>query len=413
VAFIVGGLVALTAVAAFAGWLLVLAVGRFRGAAGVAWRYGLANISRRGTESIVQIVAFGLGLMVLLLLTVVRTDLLAEWKRTLPADAPNHFMINIAPEAVPEMKAFLKTELGAEPFFLPLIRGRMVSINGTPVEKMAFRDRPGAAFVKRETNITWTPTVPASNEVREGKWWPPDYNGPPQLSMEMEMAKNLGVKLGDKITFNVGGEEFTAPVTSLRFVEWDSFKPNFFFLLSPGIAADLAQTFIGSMYVPPDRRPVLNKLVRRFPGVTVLDLEVILAQVRNVIDRASLAVQYVFLFTLLAGVMVMLAAVQITRDERRFESAILSALGADRRTILQGVAIEFTVLGALSGALAALGAMAIGVVLAERVFHLGFTVSPLLWPAGLLAGAALVGLAGTLATRGAVNEPPVVVLRDS
>ena len=147
--------------------------------------------------------------------------------------------------------------------------------------------------------------------------------------------------VGDTMTFNVGGEEFTAPVTSLRFIEWDSFAPNFFLMLSPGLAGELPQTYIASFHVPPERRRLLNGLVRSFPGVTVFDLEAILAQVRMVIERASLAVQYVFLFTLLAGVMVLLAAVQVTRDERRFESAILHALGADRRKILQGVAVEF------------------------------------------------------------------------
>ena len=164
--------------------------------------------------------------------------------------------------------------------------------------------------------------------------------------------------------------------------------------------------------MPPGKRRLLNNLVRKFPGVTVFDLEVILTQVRMVVDRASLAVQYVFLFTLLAGVMVLLAAVQVTLEERRFESAILHALGADRRTILQGVAVEFITLGGLAGALAALGATAIGLVLAERVFDLDYTVSPWLWPAGLVLGSVLVGLTGTLATRKAVNEPPVTVLRD-
>lgn len=412
VSLIVVGLSALAAVAGLAGWALIVALRRFRGAAGVAWRYGLANISRRGAESVVQIVAFGLGLMVLLLLTVVRTDLLAEWKRTLAPDAPNFFMINVAPELAPRIGAVVRENFGHDPYFLPFIRGRMLSINGTPVERLRLREVQAAGLVRRETNLTWTARLPGSNQVREGVFWPSDYRGPPQLSVEAGMAKNLGLHLGDKITFNVGGEEFTAPVTSLRFVEWDSFQPNFFFLLSPGLAEELAQTWIGSFYVPPDRRPLLNTLVRQFPGVTLLDLEMILAQVRNVIDRASLAVQYVFLFTLVAGLMVMLAAVQITGDERRFESAILRALGAERVTILQGVAIEFTVLGALSGVLAALGATAIGLVLAERVFNLTYTVSPLLWPAGLAFGSLLVGVTGTLATRGAVNEPPVRVLRE-
>lgn len=413
VGFIVGGLLALALVSGLAGYALVLALSRFRGAAGIAWRYGLANISRRGVESVVQIVGFGLGLMVLLLLTVVRTDLLEAWQRTIPEDAPNYFLINIAPETWPQMRQFIRSEIGSEPNFLPFIRGRLTAINGEPVAQKEFSDIRGTNFARREQNITWTATLPDSNRVRRGEWWSWNYRGEPQISLEEEVARSLGVQVGDTMTFNVAGEEFTAPVTSIRYIEWDSFAPNFYLMLSPGLAEELPQTYVASFNVPPERRRVLNDLVRRFPGVTVFDLEAILTQVRLVIDRASKAVQYVFFFTLLAGVMVLLAAVQVTREERRFESAILHALGADRRKILQGVAVEFTALGALSGALAALGATAIGLVLAQKVFDLHYVASPLLWPAGLLLGCMLVGLTGTLATRKAVNEPPVNVLRDA
>jgi putative ABC transport system permease protein len=413
VGFIVGGLLALALVAALAGWGLVALLNRFRGAAGVAWRYGLANISRRGGESVVQIVAFGLGLMVLLLLTVVRNDLLAEWQRTLPTDAPNYFFINIDPETWPEMEKFLTDELGRAPQFLPFIRGRVTRINDKPIQQVQFKDFRASGMFRGETNLTWADELPASNEVRDGKWWGAGYEGPPQLSLEQRFAASAGIEVGDTLSFNIGGEEFSAPVTSLRFVEWDSFAPNFYVMISPGLAQELPQTYLASAFVAPEQRQSLNRLVRKFPGITVFDLESILAQVRTVIDRASMAVQYVFLFTLLAGVMVMLAAVQVTRDERRFESAILHALGADRRTILQGVAVEFTALGALAGALAALGATGIGLVLAQRVFDLDYVVSPALWPAGLVLGSLLVGVTGTLATRKAVNEPPVAVLRDA
>jgi putative ABC transport system permease protein len=413
VALIVGGLLGLSAAAGLAGWGLVALVARFRGAAGVAWRYGLANISRRGGESVIQIVGFGLGLMVLLLLTVVRTDLLTAWQRTIPPDAPNYFLINIDPPTWPAMKEFIEGEIGSKPTSLPFIRGRLIAINGRDVQELEITDPQGANFVRREQNITWTGELPESNKVRTGEWWGADYAGEPQMSLEEDVARGLGVEVGDTMTFNVGGEEFTAPVTSIRYIEWDSFAPNFYLMLSPGLAEELPQTYIASFYVAPEKRRLLNPLVRQFPGVTVFDLDAILSQVRMVVDRASMAVQYVFLFTLLAGVMVLLAAVQVTRDERRFESAILHALGADRRKILQGVAAEFVALGGLAGALAALGATAIGLVLAERVFDLSFRVSPWLWPAGLVLGAVLVGLTGTLATRKAVNEPPVAVLRDA
>ena len=189
-------------------------------------------------------------------------------------------------------------------------------------------------------------------------------------------------------------------------------QPNFYMMLSPGLAQELPQTYVASMYVPQDTRPALNRFVRSFPGITLFDLEVILEQIHMVIDRASMAVQYVFFFTLLAGLVVMLAAVQVTRDERRFESAILHTLGAHRRKILQGVAVEFTALGGLAGLLAAIGATGIGFLLAERVFQLDYVTNPYLWIAGLLVGGALVGATGTLATRKAVSEPPVAVLRE-
>jgi len=413
VAYIAGGLGVVAALSVAGGWILVKSVARFRGAAGVAWRYGLANISRRGKESIVQVVAFALSLMVLLLLTVVRTDILEDWQATLPEDAPNYFLINIDPEQWPGIREFFRSELNATPDYLPFIRGKIVRINGDPVDQYEFADERGRRFVNQETNLTWRGELPESNTVTEGKWWPNDYSGAIQVSLSRDVFKSLGLKIGDTVGFDIGGEEFEAPVTSARSIEWDSLQPNFYVMLSPGSAEQLPQTIIASVHVPKNRRLVLNSFVRKYPGVTVFDLEVILGQVRMVIDRASMSVQYVFLFTLCAGIIVLLAAIQATRDERRFESALLQTLGAQRRKILQGLAVEFTALGALAGILAAFGATAVGYVMADKVFKLDYTIDPLLWIAGLLIGSVVVGVTGTLATRSAVNEPPVVVLRDS
>ena len=410
-AYISGGLLALGVVAAAAGWLLVRGFTRFRGIGGAAWRYGLANVSRRGAESVIQVVAFGLGLMVLLLLTVVRNDLLGAWQDTLPEGAPNNFLINIQPEEWPGIRELFVSELGTEPQFAPLIRGRVTHVKGQDAEALA-EQRPGAQqFLTREANFTWFKKIPETNQLRSGEWWPADYDGPIQVSLEEDIALRIGAGLGDKIGFSVGGESFDAVVTSIRFVQWESFTPNFYVVLSPGAAEQLPQTYISSIHVPPEKRSVLNTLVRTWRSVTVLDLEVVISQVRMIIDRASQAVQFVFLFTLAAGVVVLLAAVQMTRDERRFESAILHTLGASRRRILAGVVTEFVSLGALSGVLAALGASAVGFLLADRLFDLGYTLDPWLWALGLVSGGILVGISGVLATRKAVNEPPVAVLR--
>jgi putative ABC transport system permease protein len=413
VLLIAGGLTAVAVLAMASGWVLVRSFGQFRGAAGVAWRYGLANISRRGTESIVQIVAFALSLMVLLLLTLVRTDLLDEWAASLPEDLPNYFLINIEPEEWPGVQEFFRTEVGVEPEFLPFIRGRVTRVNGQPIDEVEFPDPRGQRFARQESNFTWAADLPETNELRAGRWWGEEGASAREISLEAQVAQNLGVGVGDTLGINVGGEEFEAPVTSIRFIEWDSFAPNFYLMLSPGLADTLPQTYIASVYVAPEKRRSLNQFVRSFPSVTLLDLDVILGQVRMIIDRASMAVQYVFLFTLLAGITVLLAAIQITRDERRFESALLHTLGADRRMILRGIAVEFIALGSLAGILAAIGATGVGLLLAEQVFQLDYTVSPWLWLAGWFAGAAIVGLTGTLATRKAVTEPPVAVLREA
>jgi putative ABC transport system permease protein len=413
VGLISGGLLMVTALAVAGGWILVKSFTRFRGAAGVAWRYGLAHISRRGPESIVQIVAFAMSLMVLLLLTIVRNDILEEWRETIPEDAPNYFLINIEPDTWPGIEKFFDEQMNSAPDFLPFIRGKVVRINDKPADEADFSDPRGLNFVNRETNLTWRAALPESNRVTAGEWWGDNHGGQIELSLESGLALSLGVGIGDTMGFNVGGVEFDAPVTSLRTIEWDSMRPNFFVMLSPGLSQNLPQTYISSVYVPAEKRRLMNNFVRSFPGVTLLDLEVILGQVRMVIDRASMSVEYVFLFTLLAGLVVLLAAIQATRDERRFESALLHTLGASRKKILQGIAVEFIVLGGLAGALAAFGATAVGFVLAKFVFKLDYIVDPWLWLTGLLVGSVVVGITGTLATRKAVSEPPVLVLRSS
>ena len=194
-------------------------------------------------------------------------------------------------------------------------------------------------------------------------------------------------------------------------MQWETFRPNFFMVLNPGIAEQYAHTYISSLRVPPDNRTTMLEVARRFPSVSVIDIGAVLEQVRAAMNRATLAVQYVFLFTLAAGMMVLLASIQATRDERLFESAVLRTLGARRATVFQGVAAEFICLGLLSGAIAALGAGALAYLVASEIFELDYVPGVGLALAGLAAGAGIVGLSGTLALRKVVNSPPVNVLR--
>jgi putative ABC transport system permease protein len=410
IAYLLGGALATFFVLYLAGRLLVLALQRVRGGVGVAWRYGIANVARRGRESSVQVVAFGIGLMVLLLLTSVRTELMSEWQATLPENAPNHFLINIQPSERDAVAAALVAAGIPEPQMTPLVRARITHINGVPVEDYPAATERGREELEDETNLTWSADLPPANELQSGQWWSEDTDVA-QISLEEELRAAIGVRLGDEITYAIGGESLTAQLTSTRSVQWESFRPNFFMVLSPGAIEGFAHTYITSLFLPPEQRRATVDLVRQFPSVSVFDIGAVLEQVRRSMDRAALAVQYVFLFTLAAGIMVLLAAIQSTREERMFESAVLRTLGARRSVVLQGVAAEFTALGLLAGTLAAVGAAAIGYLIATRLFQLNFVPGIALWLGGLVGGALIVGISGTLAVRSVINHSPVATLR--
>ena len=409
---VLAGVLGVGAVLTLAGFGLVRLTGRLRGGVGIAWRYGLANVSRRGGDSVVQIVAFGLGLMVLLLLAVVRGDLLTDWRRSLPSDVPNNFLINITPDERQPLQQFLQSHGMGQPQMFPMVRARITAINSQPAESLKPASDSGRGFLEREQNLSWSAEMMEDNLLIAGTWWTAADAGKPLVSISTEYQEALHLNLGDKISFDVAGEPLTVEVASIRKIRWDRFRPNFFLVFPPGLLDGAAGTYMTSVYLTPAQRPSLADLVRQFPTVSVFDVDAILKQVRDIMDRASLAVQYVFLFTLAAGVVVLLAAVQSTRDERRYESAILRTLGASRGTVLQGVAAEFSALGFLSGTLAAFGATGVGWVLARRLFSLEYTLDPWVWVMGLVCGTVLVGLSGTLATRRVVDTPPIDTLRD-
>lgn len=391
---------------------LVFALNRVRSGVGVAWRFGVASIARRRRDSIVQVMAFGLGMLVLLLLAVVRTDLLESWRAMLPADAPNHFMINIQPDETAGVRDFFRERSVEPPELRGMVRARLSAINGTPITEIDFSaEGRSQRFAEREQNLSWTGELASSNTIVAGEWWTPDEYGEHLVSLEEEAAERLGVGLGDELTFDVAGTPLAVTVDSIRHIEWDSFQPNFFMLLPPELIENYPATFIGSLYLPPERAPMLLELVRQYPSVTVIDLDAIMAQVKSVMDQAALAVEYVFLFTLAAGVLVLLAAVQATRDERRFESAMLRTLGARRSTVFAGVVAEFTLLGLLAATLAVVGAAGAGWLLATEVFELDYRTSPGVWLTGLVAGTLFVGATGVLATRRVVRQPPLLTLR--
>jgi putative ABC transport system permease protein len=408
---VLGGMLIVSAVLYVAGRGLVILMGRSRGGVGIAWRYGLANVARRGRDSAIQVVAFGLGLTVLLLLTFVRTDLLEEWQQTLDANAPNHFLINIQPQERSSIEAIFAANGVAAPNFVPMVRARMKTINGEDVKEREYPEEGGKWMANREQNLTWATHISESNELVDGEWWRADYVGDPLVSLEEDAARELGVELGDRLNFIIAGREIEAKVASTRKVNWDSFQPNFFLVMSPGSLDNYPSTFISGARIPEEGKGTLVELVRSHPTVSVIDIDAILVQITGILDKVSLAVQAVFVFTLAGGIAVLFAAVQSTIDERRFESAMLRALGVRRRTVLSGVLTEFAALGFAAGLLAAAGASILAAIVTIQLFELDYAFNPLLWLAGLLGGIALVCVSGFIAARGAINAPPVDVLR--
>jgi putative ABC transport system permease protein len=410
-AIVIGGIIVIAALLYLVGRGMVALLGRARSGVGVAWRYGLANVARRGRDSAIQVVAFGLGITALLLLTLVRTDLLEGWRQTLGDDAPNHFLINIQPHEIESVATIFEANNAAIPIFTPMVRARMTTINDESVKDREYPNEDGTWLVNREANLSWTSGLSASNEIVEGEWWPADYAGPPLVSIEVDAAKNAGLTIGDRLNFFIAGKEVEAEISSIRKINWDSFQPNFFIVLSPGALDGMPTTYISSMHIADGSQPMLINLIRSHPSISVIDLGAILEQVRSIIEKASLAVQAVFLFTLAAGIAVLFAAVQSTIDERRFESAILRVLGAKRSTALAGVMAEFAALGTAAGILASAGASVLAYLVATQLFELPYEFSPAIWLAGVSAGIIVVCLSGYFAARGAVNARPADVLR--
>jgi putative ABC transport system permease protein len=410
--YLAAGLSVFLALLALAGTGLVLLAGRLRGRVGVAWRYGVANLSRRRAESVVQLVAFGTGLMVLLLLGIIRDDLSSDWRRTLPPDLPNYFFINIPPAERADFIREVQAQGARTTRVLPMIRGRLIAIDGRAITDVRHGGRgEEEGLATREQNLTWTEELGADNRIVAGRWWSAADAGKPLVSLATEFQEALGVGLGDRLTFDIGGETVEATVASIRKVKWDSFRPNFFIMFAPGVLDRMAGTYMTSAYFTPGSSRTLATLAHRFPSVSIFDIEELLNQVRSLLDKAALAVQSVFVFTLFAGLTVLLAAVQSSRDERRYESAMLRTLGASRGTVVQGVLAEFVTLGCLSGLLAAAGASLAAYFLTTRWLELRYTFELTPWAVGIVGGALLVAAGGWLATRSVVNQPPLTTLR--
>ena len=404
-----GSLAALAGFGALA-WALLRASRLAVRGVGVSWRYGLQALWRQPALAVGQVLAFGLVFMAMALTALLRGDLLATWRAQLPAQAPNHFVINVLPDQVGPFSVFLRERHIDSAALFPMVRARLTAVNGVPAG--ARNGHNGDESLRRELNLTWSARLQEDNTLTQGRWWQPGDDGQALVSLEEGVAERLDVGVGDRLTFDFGGgQTLGARVASLRKVQWDSFRPNFFVVFPPGVIDRFPATYVTSFYLPEGERTLMAQLVRRFPAVTVIDLEPLMAQVRQILSQVTLAVEYVLLGVLLAGFAVLAASLHASLEERLLEGALLRTLGASRAQLRAGHLAEFALLGALAGLFAAGGAQGVALLLYTRVFHLPAHVQ---WPLWLLLpplGALLVGAAGFWGTRRVVVQSPLTVLR--
>ncbi|MCK9284624.1 MAG: ABC transporter permease [Rhodocyclaceae bacterium] len=409
---VLGGFALAVALYALLAWATLVLLRRMAGHNGsLDWRYGVANLCRRRRSSIVQAVALGLGLTALLLLTVARDDLLATWKGQMPANAPNRFIINIQPEQRAELSARFAAAGLPQPALEPMVRGRLVSVNGVAVGPESYADERARRLVEREFNLSWSERLPDGNSVTAGRW---HGAGPEaQFSVEQGLADTLGLKPGDALGYDIAGRRVEARITSLRKLDWDSMRVNFFVMAPPGVLEPFPVSYITSFYLPAERTDFVAALTARFPNLTLIDVAAILRQLQETLDQVARAVQAVFGFALLAGLAVLYAALQASADERIHEVAVLRALGARSTQLRRVLAAEFALLGLLAGLLAGAGAGAIATALARGAFRLAYAPDPLLPVYGMATGLVLVLCAGLLGARGALRSSPLEALREA
>jgi len=383
---------------------------RVGGFAGSIWRVALAGLQRRGRANALQMVIFAMAIMLMLLLSVVRSSLIGQWQAQLPADAPNHFLLNLAPEERPVLEQFFTQRGVATETLYPMTRGRIFSVNAETLpewEEAEGEDAPR----QREANFTWSDELPTGNMLVAGDWWEPE-DTTSWVSLEEDFAAGIGASVGDRLSMRIGADTFDAEVRSIRKVDWQSMRPNFFVVFPRAVLERYPGMYMTSFRLLPTQKPLLNELVRALPTVTVIELDIVIKEMRSVVDQVARALELVLAVILVAGSLVLISGVRSSLDARLKESALMRALGARQRLVLGTLWIEFLVLGGLAGALASVGAEVAAWGLQTRVFDMNWAPTVTMWWLGPTVGAVIVGALGVWSCRRVVRVPPIQLLRE-
>jgi putative ABC transport system permease protein len=386
-------------------------------------RLATRQVLAHRVQTIVQVASLAIGMLALFLLLLLRSDLLANWQKARPVDAPNRMVVNVQPDQLMGFKAALDKGSVKDYDVLPMIRGRYIALNDVPVSSTQFEDERARRLVEREFNLSHGAQMPSHNELVAGKWTAEEDGA---ISVEEGLAKTLGLKLGDKMRFDIAGQTSEATITSLRKVDWQSMRANFFVLYPKAAMPDLPLTYLAAFKTPIARKPSVrpepveglnaayafdNQLVREFPNVTLIDLTQSIVEIGNVINKVTRAVESLFAFTLAAGILVLLATLHTTSSHTQRDFALMRALGAARGQLRRVQALQLAGIGALAGLLSSTCALLLAWGLAKWVFRFEWTLSPLLPALGLLVGALLTLGIGWWALRGILNQPVMTSLR--
>jgi putative ABC transport system permease protein len=367
---------------------------------------GVQGLKTRLGLSTVQMIGFSMGLTVLLLLALIRSDLIRNWQASLPLDAPNRFAINIQPSQIAGMQQFFAQQNIKDTTVFPMVKGRLLNINDVAIKSEQWSDERAKRLAEREFNLSWASDMQADNKLVAGRWWQANEHGKPYMSLEQDLAKTLGIKLGDKLTFDVAGSALTLTVTSLRKVEWDTMRANFFAVTPPGVLEQYPASYISSFHLPLGADMSLNQLVKQYSNLTVIDVAALMEQVRGIMQKMSSAMEYVFLFSLITGLAVLYAALVATRDERVAEATLMRVFGASRRQVSIAYFTEFFCIGLIAALMATLSANVLAYYISTRVLDIPFQFNlPLAFFAILIASTA-IPFAAWLGLRGFLNIPP-------
>ena len=383
--------------------------------AGHPWHLALTGMRRRYKESGLQVIAFSISVLLILLLVLVRTELITDWQAQIPERAANHFLINVAAEERSAVRELLTSELNDRPAFFPSLRGRMTHIGGEPIAERQARfafTTPSDIDGTEERNLTWSEALPAENQIVAGQWWQAAVKRP-TISLEQNIAQVMGAQIGEIVRFQIADRVIEAEIASIRALRWDNFRPNFYIIFAPGTLEALPGSWMTSFYLAPENKIFLNRLLSQFPTVTVIEVDALIAQVQRMIRQVVLAVEWILVMVLIAGALALIASIRSNLDVRRREYAVLFTLGASTTRLRIALLIEFSVLGIFAGLMAAITSEGAAFFLWREIFLLAPAWHPHIWWAGPLLSWVLMTLIGYGSTHALLRTSPMEALRQN